>query len=165
MGVIDLGGCIFWGVQPGDSVVDVLMSVPIWLFSHMDQCTLLIGVPSAGRRLLLIIDFQYIWVYMLVPTSCITLAPMFPLWKPLFLFCFVLFSFFLSLCVCFPFWKCIHPMKFSVQPLSYILSLYLSVSTLNVWTWLGPSLLLKWHYFIISHGWEVFHCVEVPHGF
>ena len=110
--IIDLGGCIFWGVQPGDSIVDVLMTVPMWLFSHMDQCTLLNGVPSAGRRLLLIIDFQYIWVYMLVPTSCIILAPMFPLWKPL-VFVFV-FSFFLSLCVCFPFWKCIHPMKFSV---------------------------------------------------
>ena len=118
MSVIDLGGCIFWGVQPGDSVVDVLMSVPIWLFSHMDQCTLLIGVPSAGHRLLLIIDFQYIWVYMLVPTSCITLAPMFPLWKPLFLFCFV-FLFSKSLCL-FPILK----MHSSYEILSSAFKLY-----------------------------------------
>ena len=30
-----------------------------------------------------------------------------------------------------------------------------------VWSSLGPSMLLQWHYFILFYGWVVFHCVCV----
>ena len=31
------------------------------------------------------------------------------------------------------------------------------------WACLVPSMLLKWPYFILPHGWEIFHCIYVPH--
>ena len=38
-----------------------------------------------------------------------------------------------------------------------------SLTTVSDWAWLVPSMLLKWPYFILSHGWEIFHCIYVPH--
>lgn len=76
--IIDLEGCVFWGVQPHESFVDVrklyCLNLCIRGWMH-NECTLWTGVSN--NKFLLIIYFQFACVYMLMPTFYIIFASCF----------------------------------------------------------------------------------------
>ena len=46
---------------------------------------------------------------------------------------------------------------------SYDICLSLSPSLHLEWSFLFSCLRLDWHYFLLLYGWEIFHCIHVPH--
>ena len=123
-GIIDFEGCVFWGAQPRDSVVDVLTAALIWIFTHVGECTWIVNCVSCAPQWVLA-DYGfpvYLCVYVnakLPNYPCIYVSS---LWIVIFCCCCSKsVSLFLS-------WKFIYSMKFYILPIGDILSLYLSLS-------------------------------------
>ena len=126
----------------------MLRTVIFLIFTHVDEYTLLIVFPVLHSGSLVVVDSQYTCVYVM-PNFWIILASIFHLCG----LSFVVVSLFLS-------WKWIYSMKFYILPMGDILSLYLALSYNSQCPSMARSIhIVNWHYFMVSHGWEVLHCI------